>query len=233
MLNVFATPGDVFEEVKAGKPSTANWLVPLLLSCLAAVIFVCVVFSQETILRPMREAQEKSVQKQIDAGRMSKEQGQQTIDAMEKFISPAFLKIAGSIGAVLSSFALLFLIALVIWLLGTKGLKGQFSYLQAVEMTSLAGMINVLGVMIAMLLAVAMGSLAMTPGPALLIHDFDPASRLHRLLGQLNITVLWYVGVLALGLAKLSGVSFARAAWWAFGIWAAIVALAVLPGWGR
>ena len=37
LLNVFAAPGDVFEEIRTGTPSTANWLVPLLLACLLGV----------------------------------------------------------------------------------------------------------------------------------------------------------------------------------------------------
>lgn len=37
-LNVFVTPGEVFEEVKASPPASSNWLVPLLLSCLVLLI---------------------------------------------------------------------------------------------------------------------------------------------------------------------------------------------------
>src|SRR5882757_5484953 len=74
LLNVFAAPGDVFEEIKARQPVASDWLLPLLVSCLAGVVFIWVVFSQENILRPIREAQEQAIQKQIDAGNMSKEQ---------------------------------------------------------------------------------------------------------------------------------------------------------------
>ena len=56
LLNIFAAPGDVFEEIKARQPAPADWLTPLLCSCLAGVLFVWVAFSQETILRPLREA---------------------------------------------------------------------------------------------------------------------------------------------------------------------------------
>jgi hypothetical protein len=78
-----------------------------------------------------------------------------------------------------------------------------------------------------------MGNMAMTPGPVLLVHEFNPANKLHVLLSQINLVMLWYLAVLALGLARLSRVSFSKAAAWLFCIWAGFVALAVLPGWGR
>ncbi|HKI69933.1 MAG TPA: hypothetical protein VKA67_10115, partial [Verrucomicrobiae bacterium] len=44
LLNVFATPGDVFAEVKASGPCTANWLVPVLFSALVGVFSAIVIF---------------------------------------------------------------------------------------------------------------------------------------------------------------------------------------------
>ena len=37
LLNIYAIPGDVFDEVMAAPPKLANWLVPTLLTCLAAL----------------------------------------------------------------------------------------------------------------------------------------------------------------------------------------------------
>ena len=232
LTNVFAAPGEVFDEVKSRPPKAFDWLGPLLLSCLAGVVFACVVFSQDRLLRPIIEAQEQAIQKQIDAGKMSKQQGQQAIDMIEKIMNPTLMKIFGSVGAVTGGFAISFLTALAVWLIGTKRFKGQFTYLQALEMTCLAGMINVLGTLVMMLLAVAMGHLNATPGPALFVQTFDEANRVHRLLAQCNVMTIWYVAVMALGLARLSGVRWGRAAAWAFGIWAVVVVLVVLPGWG-
>ena len=84
-----------------------------------------------------------------------------------------------------------------------------------------------------LLLAVVMGNMAMTPGPVLRVHEFDPANKLHVLLGQLNVFMLWYIALLSLGLAKLGRVAYGRAAFWLFGVWAVLVAAMVLPGWGR
>ncbi len=199
VFNVFAAPGDVFDEVRTQEPSTGNWLVPVLLACL----------------------------------KMTRQQADQALEMSEKFTGPIVMKIFGSVGAVIANFAMLFFGGLIVWLLGKWVFKARFTYLKAVEVVALAGMINVLGGIVATLLAVAMGNMAMTPGPVLLVHEFNPANKLHVFLSQLNLFMLWYVAVMALGLARLSGASFAKAASWLYGIWAVFVAVAVLPGWGR
>jgi len=211
-MNVFATPGEVFEEVKASRPCTANWLVPVLLACLVGVIYTSVIFSQETVLRQVREAREKAVRKQLESKKVPKEQMEQAIAMAEKFSSPTLLKILGSAGAAAGSFGWLFFLALMIWLLGRYVLKADFPYLKAAEVCGLAGMIGVVGGIISMLLVVVTGNMFVTPGPALLLREFDPANKTHLLLAMLNVMTIWYIGVLAIGLSRLSGASVSRSA---------------------
>ena len=233
MVNVFAAPGDVFEEIRTSTPSTANWLVPVLLACLVGVGYAFAVFSQESILQSLRETQEKAMQQRVDAGKMTRQQADQALSVSEQFIGPTMMKVFGSVGAVVANCAMLLLVALIIWLLGRWAFKNRFPYLKAMEVAGLAGTINILGGIVATLLAVVMGNMAMTPGPVLLVHEFDPANKLHALLAQLNVFMLWYLALLSFGLAKLCRVAFGKAALWLFGVWAVLVAVIVLPGWGR
>jgi len=233
LLNVFAAPGDVFDEIKTSTPSTANWLVALLLTCLVGIGYVFAVFSQESILQSMRETQENAMQKQVDAGKLTQQQADQRLELAQQFAGPTMIKVFGSVGVVVVNLVMLFFVALVVWLVGKLVFNGGFSYLKAMEVAGLAGTINILGGIVAMLLAVVMGNMAMTPGPVLLVHEFDPANKLHVFLGQLNVFMLWYIALLSLGLAKLGRVAYGRAAFWLFGVWAVLVAAMVLPGWGR
>jgi hypothetical protein len=233
LLNVYAAPGDVFDEIRTSTPSTGNWLVPLLLTCLVGVIYSFAVFSQETILHSMREAQEKAMQQRVDAGKMTKQQADQALAVSERFMGPTLMKVFGSVGAVVANCVMLFLAALILWLLGRWAFKTRFPYVKAMEVAGLAGTINILGGIVAMLLAVVMGNIAMSPGPVLLVHEFDPANKVHVFLSQLNVFLLWYIALLSLGLAKLCQTAFGKTAIWLFGLWAALVAVIVLPGWGR
>ena len=66
-----------------------------------------------------------------------------------------------------------------------------------------------------------LGNIYAAPGLMLLVKDFDPQNTVHGLLGILNVMTFWVLAVRAIGLARLSGASFAKAAAWVFGIWAA------------
>jgi hypothetical protein len=235
LLNVFAAPGDVFEDIKGRAPSTANWLAPVLLGCLMGMVFSLVVFSQDSILRSIQEMQEQRIrsqlQKQVDAGKLSREQVEQAVQLAQRFSGPTVMKVIGCIAAVVMNFGTVFLVGLLIWLVGTKGFKADFDYMKAVEAAGLAGMIDALGGLVKMLLAVLTGTVTATPGPVLLVRVFNPADRLHLLLSHLNVMSIWYVAVAAMGLAKLSNVSYGRAAAWSFGVWSARVLASVLPGW--
>jgi hypothetical protein len=221
-MNVFIAPAEVFEEVKRSKPHPANWLVPWLLGAVVGVLAVWIMFSQESILRSVREAQEAQMQKLVDAGKMTQAQADQALQAMEKFTGPTMLRIFGSFGAIIGSAAWLFGGTLVLWLIGTKALRGSFSYSQGLEATGLASMINVVGGIVNTLLIVIMGNMMVTAGPSLLISTFDPTNKVHLALSALNVFTLWFLAVLSVGLAKLSNVTFTKAALWLYGVWALI-----------
>jgi len=218
LFNVFATPGDVFQEVKDSRPSVGNWLLPLLLSCLAGVVSVLVIFSQDTIQHQVMEQKERAVEKQLR--QMPKAQQEQARAAIEKFSSPTLLKTLAAGGAVVSNVGWLFIVALLVWLLGRLAFKADISYGQALEVCGLASMISVLDTIISTLLMVGMGSVFATPGPALLIREFDPANKLHLALAAGNVVSLWYLATVAIGLAKLSRASVLKTIPWVFVPWA-------------
>src|SRR5437899_5129613 len=115
LLNVFAIPGDVFEEVRAMPNSVANWLAPVVLSSLVGVISAIVIFSQPAIQQQVREQQAKKMEDWVKAGRMTQAQADQAAAMAEKFTGPTMLKIFGGIGAVFVSFARVFGWALALW----------------------------------------------------------------------------------------------------------------------
>src|SRR5258706_10542423 len=147
LMNVFATPGEVFEEIKDRPVEAANWFVPLLLSALFGVVCCVVIFSQETILQQMREVQDRALEKKVE--KMSKEQQEKVREMAAQFTSPRVMKLFGSAGAVVGSIAWLFFLAFLVWLAGTRLFHGHFSYMKAVEACAVAGMISVLATIIA------------------------------------------------------------------------------------
>jgi hypothetical protein len=215
LLNVFACPGDVFQEVKAGPPSAGNWLVPALMLSMMGVVFALIVFSQPAIVQTLKEQQEKTMDQMVKDGKMK----QSDEDRALSFTGPTVLKLFGSVGSVVISFARVFWWGLVLMLLGRWFLHSRFSYGKALEVSGLAMMLGVLGVLVSMLLIIKFERLGATPGLGMAISDFDLTRKSHLFAGAANVFSIWQVSILAIGLSKLAGVRFTKAALVVFGYW--------------
>jgi len=233
LMNVFAAPGEVFDEIKAAPPRVANWLIPVLAVAVIGVISVCIMFAQPAIRQTIHEQQVKALDQRVQQGKMTQAQEDQTLQMMDRFMGPTILAVGGSVTMVIYSFISVFWWALVLWLLGRWFLKAQFGYLKAVEVAGLASIILILGLVIGTLLTVILGRLYAGPSLALLVSDFDPTKRLHLLLGAANVIYFWHAGVLGLGLAKLSATPAIKAATIVFSYWVLAELLLIAVGLGQ
>lgn len=232
LMNVFATPGEVFEEVKASPKSATNWLAPAIVSSLVGIIAAYVMFSQPNIVQKLKEQQEAAFEAKFEKGQMTRQQVDATEAALEKFMSPTVLMILGSAGAAVVSFARVFGWAFVLWLLAKVFLKKDLDYMKTAEIAGLAGMVAVLGMIVSMLLTLNLGKMGATPSLALAVGDFDPQSKTHLLLGAVNVVNFWEMAVLGTGLSRLANVSFARGTLMVLGFWIIFALLTIGIGMG-
>jgi hypothetical protein len=210
LMNIFAGPGEVFDDIKGNLPAATNWLVPVLLFALVGVIASFVMFSQPAIIQRIHEEQAKKMDEMVKAGKMSQADADKAAAVAEKFTGPTMLTIFGSVGAVIASFVRVLWWGLLLWLVG-KVLKKPLGYAKALEIFGLASMITVLGSIVTILLVVMLGRMIATPSLVLLIKDFDLTRKTHFLLGMVNIFYFWQIAVLSGGIAKVTGVTFMRA----------------------
>ena len=219
LLNIFATPGEVFEEVKRSAPAVSNWLAPTLLMGIVGAIAAFIILSQPAMIQQIHEQQQKAMDQQVKAGKMTQEQADKALDTVEKFSNPAVMKIFGAIGAMVSSFVGLFGWAFVLWLIGKFLIKAPVQFLKMAEVAGLASVIVILEIIVKMLLVVSFSNPLASPSLAMLMKDPDPHNKLFMVLSWLDVMTIWALAIRALGLAKLTGVRFGRAAWWVFGTW--------------
>jgi hypothetical protein len=210
MFNVFATPGDVFAEVKNARPATANWLIPLLLSILIGTISAIIIYAQPAIQQNLHEQQTKVFEDRVKAGSLTREQADQAEAAAEKVLGPRSLVYISVVALVVGNFLRIFWWALMLWLMGKWILKSVFPFQQALEVMGLASMILILGGIVTTLLVVCSGrftalNLAIFAGPA------HPQSPLYMILAAVDFFDLWLVAVAATGLARLADVPWSRA----------------------
>jgi Yip1 domain len=225
LLNVFAAPGDVFGEVKTAGIANANWLLPAILLVLISWVSAGLIFSQPAIRQQIVDLADKAIDQQVEKGHLPSAQAEKSRPFAEKAARVTSV-ISAVAGAPLVAFASPFWWGLIFWL-GSKILKGNFSYMKAVETAGLANMILVLDVVVRTLLILVTGNLFASPSLALAVKDFDPQNTLHGLCALVNVMLFWVLLVRSIGLARLSGVSIAKAALWVFGIWAAYTGMLI------
>jgi len=224
LFNVFATPGEVFEQIKNSRVSAANWVLPALLLIVVSWLGAWLVFSQDSIKQQVREITDQAIEKQVQKSHMSEQQAEQARAVGAKF---------GSIGTIVSAvaapvfaaFLTPFWWGLIIWLVGSKAFNASFSYMKAVEVAGLAGMISVLDAIVRTLLILVLGNLFASPSLAVFVKQFDPQNHVHGMLAVVNVMSFWVLSVRALGLARLTGAGFGKAAAWVFGIWLLVTGL--------
>jgi hypothetical protein len=229
LFNIFAVPGDVFAEIKSRPAAVANWLLPVLLVSALGVATSLVIFSQPNVQQQIREQQAKAMDKQVKAGKMTQAQADRALD----FMGPSFMKIAGCIGSPIFTFFRLFWWAFFLWLFGRWLLKTQVEFLKALEVSGLAMMIALLGGIVALLLQMNLDRLMVMPSLALLLPEFDVTRKDHWFMAIVNPFYFWQVGIMALGLAKLAGTSFARAAIPVVGFWLLQESALIMAGLGQ
>lgn len=234
MFNMLAAPGEVFDELRQSPPRTVNWLLPLVLNCLAGLIFIVVAFSQPAVVDDIIEQQGKAFDKAVEQGKMTEADADKARQGVEQArpIIRTMGTVFGSLGMVVVNVLMVFVGALIMWPIGAKALGAPHGYLKYVELVALTGVINVLGTLVTMFLAVMKGTMSVSASPVVLMGDLSPQSPLFAALSMLNVFFLWGTALTALGLAKYSGRSFAQAAAWCFGLYfligAAVVGVAVL-----
>jgi len=219
LANVFCAPGEVFEEIRNAPVLASNWLVPLLLACIATVIYISIAFSQPAILRDLQEQQQHAIQKKITAGKITQAQADQAAAMTERFMTPTMMKIFGSAGAVLTSVAGLFLMGLGVWLALKWCAGAKLPYMKVIEICGLALLIDVPQKLIRMCLVLWKENLLATASPTLLLAHASTANKAHVFLSMIDVIDFWWLAVLSLGVSKVAAIRYRTAAFITFGVW--------------
>jgi hypothetical protein len=205
LLNIFVSPGDVFEEVVVSPPTPVCWLAPMPIVCLTGVLSLLVMPAGE--LDPARAGQLTA----SDASASPEVGPTVPHTAAVTIVTVA----ASAIGGTLWSTS-------VLWLIGRVFLKTRFSFFKTLEVVALSGMILGLGTIVTALLGLATGDASARPALSLFAGQPHAVARLHTALEAANFFHLWTTTVLAVGLSRLARVSFSESAFWVFGYWVAL-----------
>ena len=206
LIDMFASPSEVFDEVVAAPPRFANWLVPTLLVALAS-LFLLHASSNESV--------------SITTASQVVEVQSTTLDSAAVQAEPSSVdsQRLSALATCAGAFAGTFWSAFLLWFIGRAFLRTRFSYLKTVEVVALAGSIIALGAIVTALLIRISGDPATRPALSFFVRRLPSTDHVRLILDTFNFFHLWTITVLATGLSRLSGVSFKESAFWVFGYW--------------
>lgn len=239
LTNIFAAPGDLYENVRDTGPTMSNWIVPMIL-----FIIIAFVTSQITIRNPSLGSQlkdqitqraEKQFQESIQSGKMTPEQADQARAQMETFTDPAspWMTIITAVSLVIMVPAGLFLVCLVYWLLGRTVMKVQAPYMKVVEVVGLTFLIGCLEAIVRTIMAIGLDSIYAGPNLGLLVlGSFSPDNKLHLLLSKIDLFTIWSLVVVGIGLSRLFMKDLAKVLVLVFALWILWIAFLMITGIG-
>jgi hypothetical protein len=210
LVNIFASPGELFENVRLTGKTASNWIVPI------AIMIVVVIGMQQLIMNNpslaeqtkvmMEKAMKESMDKAVQSGKMTPEAAEQQREQMERFADPSspLRIIMGAVSITVMMPAVLFVLALVYWLLGKTAMQAAAPYMKVVEVVGLVFLIAAVESIVTTVMAIGFDSLHAGPNLGLaVLQNFDPQNKVHVALSKINLFSIWSLIVIGIGLSKL------------------------------
>ena len=231
VIDVITSPGEIFTELRPLPPSPATGFAIVCIAMVFAILANCTLFVAKGAVEDVIRQQQKAMEHAVEKGKMSAAEASQAVDQM-RGVSPvvfvAFGAVFTSIFVMLASLGW----ALVVFLAGKLLGGAPMTFGKAFEITGLAFVVGILSTIVASVMILLRDSLAQ-PSGALFVEDFDPGNKLHNLLQALNPFTIWFVAVLAIGLACSSGIPVKKALIAFFVFWAVKALIFISIGYGQ
>jgi hypothetical protein len=232
VTDVFAAPGDLFAEVAVAPVQKSSWIVPYVLSLILAVVVTFSIYNNASLRQQIFDMQEQGMKKAVAEGKMTQEQYDQVSERMESS-GPVMFMTIGAGSAVVLLTVVFFGATLIVWLTAKFAMAFTGSYGKMLEVYGLATIIGILGAIAAVLLMNVFDSMHAQPGAGLLLmNSFDATNVSHRFLASINVFTLWQVGVLGIGVAKVSRSPVGKGVGIIFTLWLVWAIVSSLMGWG-
>jgi hypothetical protein len=178
LVNLFASPGELFEHVRLTPKTPSNWVIPAAILIIVAIAMQQLIMSNPSLVDQTKamitKATNESFDKAVREGKMTPEQAEQQREAAERFTDPtSVLAIAMRIGGTVVTIpAMLFLIGLVYWLLGKTAMHATAPYMKVIEVVGLVLLITAVESIVTTVMAIGMDSIH--AGPNGHRDGFDP-----------------------------------------------------------
>ncbi len=212
---IFLAPAEVYENLVKSKPRTIDWLLPLVVMIVVAIVSTFLKFSNESIRDSLISFQEQRFEQLVEEGKMTQEQAEIARERLSSFGGAQ--KIFSAVGALIGIPIVFLIVSLVYFLLGRLFFKGDVDFMSVFSIYSLSSLIGTVGIIVATLLSFLTGSFFASASPSIFMEP--SSSKLYQLAAKFEVFSIWQYIVFAIGLAKAFNKSYLSAFVLVFGVW--------------
>jgi len=209
LVGVFTEPVAMFGKAAKFPAKTADWLIPVFVVIVIAILSQFVMTSNPEIKRQQQDKMIERMEKQFDEavakGQMTREQANQQLDTMQDNMgaTSAFQTIGIVVGIPIATFIVFFVISGFFFAVAKFGLKGEGSYKDIMVAYGLPWYISVIELIITAIAALAMSKLLTGLSVADLMGT-DKSTITGFFLGKLSLFSIWFYVAFGIGLAKMN-----------------------------
>ena len=207
LVGVFTEPTKTFERMAKFPPKTVDWLLPLILLIIVAVLANFVMMSNPTIRYNVIEKNLAQVQnrldKMVEEGKLTREQADSQLEMTRKMMEGKGVGIVlQAVGTTVSLFLIFFIIAAVFHIFVKTFLKGEGNYSSSLVAYGLPYYILIIEIILTVIAAMITDRM-FTDLSVASFAAMDKSSFLGFILSKVDIFSIWYYTILGIGLAKM------------------------------
>ncbi|MDA0986270.1 MAG: YIP1 family protein [Bacteroidetes bacterium] len=225
LTTIFSSPSEVFDDIVDAEKNASNYWIPFLYTIVVGLIFTFVVFSDSAIQYQMDELSKNRIENLVTNGKMTQEQAEKAIEGNPAKTGSNMFLIFSSVGYVFTMLVTLFGSAFLFWLVGKIIFKSASTFGKYSEVIGSSMYILVASTLITMMTVLMKSSIYATPSLAFFIEEYDFTNKLHLLYSSIDLTTIWYLSVLAIGLKKLYNTTLLKTGLTVLTIWGVYVAI--------
>ncbi len=209
LVGLFSEPGNTFLKMSKFPPKTTDWIIPLVIIMVVALLSNIVMMSNPNIRMQAMEKNMKQVEKQFNdmvaKNQMTQTQANQQLESMRDRFNQGLTAASVAISAVsivVVTFIVFFVVSGVFLLFSKFTLKGEGSYKAAMVAYGLPHYIIVLQVIIMVIAALLMNKF-MTGTSIAAFTGADTSTIGGFILSKADIFSIWFYAAVAIGYAKM------------------------------
>jgi len=208
MVGVLSEPGELFSSLSKLPIKTIDWIVPLLLVIIVAVVSNFVLMGdpeiKSQIIEKQMEQQEKGLQEAVEKGQMTQSQADEQMDRIAEYMenSGSAQVMISSVAIVIFTFIIFFIISGVFLLLAKFALSGTGNYNSSMLAYGMPHYIIVIQIVVMIISALAMGKMFMDTSVGSYM-GVEKSDLLGWFLHKLDPLSIWFYAVVGIAYAKM------------------------------